>query len=91
MTSRQQRAAQNRRLVADLETRGNDRPDLLLLCECGNERCGSRVRLTRRQYDRSRNGDDRFIVAPGHRLQTDAVALVADDFWIVETRGDREL
>ena len=82
---------QNRSLLADLATRGDDGSDLLLLCECGHARCGSRVRLTRRQYDRSRNGDDRFIVAPGHRLQTDAVALVADDFWIVETRDQREL
>ena len=71
--------------------RGDEGRDLLLLCECGNERCGSRVRLTRRQYDRSRNSDDRFIVAPGHRQQNDAVMLVADDFWIVETRDQREL
>ena len=91
MTRRQQRVRQNQRLIADLATSGDDRRDLLLLCECGLERCGSRVRLTRRQYDPSRNGDGRFLVAPGHRLQTDAVMLVADDFWIVETRDQREL
>ena len=75
---------QNERLIADLATRGGDGRDLLLVCECGSERCGSRVRLTRRQYDRSRNGGDRFIVAPGHRQRTDALMLLADDFWIVE-------
>jgi hypothetical protein len=91
LTRRQQRLRQNQRLIADLATHGGDSRDLLLLCECGLERCGSRVRLTRRQYDRSRNGDDRFIVVPGHRQQTDAVILVADDFWIVETRDRREL
>ena len=86
MTRREQRATQNHRLIAELEKRGHDRRDLLLLCECGIEECGSRVRMTRRQYDRSRNGTDRFIVAPGHRLKTDAVMLVADGFWIIETR-----
>jgi hypothetical protein len=82
MTRRQERAAQNQRLIADVADGGN----LLLLCECGSETCGSRVRLTRRQYDRSRNGEGRFIVAPGHRLETDAVLLLADDFWIVKAR-----
>ena len=90
MTRREQRATQNQRLVADLEKRGDDRRDLLLLCECGGDGCGSRVRMTRRQYDRSRNGADRFIVAPGHRLKTDAVVLVADHFWIIQMRDRRK-
>jgi hypothetical protein len=88
LTRREQRATQNKRLIADLARRGEHRRELLLLCECGSEGCGSRVRLTLRQYERSRDRDARFIVAPGHRLHTDAVKLLADDFWIVESRAN---
>jgi hypothetical protein len=55
------------------------------LCECGASTCGSRVRLTRRQYERSR-GDGRFIVDSGHGRRGDAV-LVADSFWVVKGRA----
>jgi hypothetical protein len=74
---------QNARLLADLANAASDQQHLLLLCECGAATCGSRVRLTRRQYERAR-GDGRFIVAPGHGPRGDAVALVADSFWVVK-------
>jgi len=82
--SRQQRAVQNRRLVGDLAASSDAATEVLLLCECGSERCGSRLRITRRQYERARERKNRFIVAPGHHARADAVVLVADSFWIVE-------
>ena len=83
---REQRVRQNARLLAELADAASDLPDLLLLRECGASTCGSRVRLTRRQYERSR-GAGRIIVAPGYGPRGDAVVLVADSFWVVKGRA----
>jgi hypothetical protein len=88
---REQRVAQNARLAADLVRAGRNGRELLLVCECGDESCGTRVHLTRKQYERARSAPGLFILSRGHSVLGDVVRLVADDFWIVEADGrDRE-
>jgi hypothetical protein len=37
-------------------------------CECGQPRCGARIRLTPRMFEAFRRDFRAFVVAPGHEL-----------------------
>jgi hypothetical protein len=62
------------------------------VCECGNGTgCESRVEMTLAEYERVREQDDRFAVAPGH--ENDAIETVVERqerFVIVDKRDAYE-
>jgi hypothetical protein len=43
-----------------------DRDELDLVCECGDERCAERIRMTRDQYETLRANPLHFAVHAGH-------------------------
>jgi hypothetical protein len=66
--------------------------DLELVCECADERCGERLRVTTAEYERIRADPALFIVSPGH-VATDVeyVAESGDGYEIVrKDPGDPE-
>ena len=56
------------------------------LCECGEEGgCGKRVRVPIDVYERVRQQDDRFVVAPGHEtLEIERAVEWTDDYVVVD-------
>ena len=76
MTSewRQKRIADNEASFRDINERLEDSlrqvrhtPDLLrFVCECGDRRCESSVRLSFEEYEAVRRDSRRFAVVPGH-------------------------
>jgi hypothetical protein len=64
------------------------------LCECGEESCLARVKLTPAEYEAVRSHPARFFVVPGHEDLTAGEAVVEqhDRFTVVEKQGgEREL
>ena len=60
------------------------------ICECGNERCATRVAMTRDEYEAVRAVDTHFAVAPGDaHFFPDIERIVArqERYWVVEKLG----
>jgi len=53
------------------------------LCECGDERCFTRISLTSAEYEEVRAHPRRFLVAPGHEADERVIAL-NDGYAVVE-------
>jgi hypothetical protein len=92
---RERRLALNEALVRDVNERINEgaqRFDIKgradFLCECANDGCSERIRLTIDDYNRIREESSWFFVVPGHEIP--ALELVVDqgeDYVFVEKTG----
>ena len=62
------------------------------LCECGaGESCDARVRMKLVDYERMRQQDDRFAVAPGHENpEIERVVERGDGYVVVDKVGEVE-
>ncbi len=60
-------------------------------CECGRAGCSTRIQLTPEEYDRVREQDDRFAVAPGHDTpEIESVVQQNERFALVDKNPDAE-
>ena len=93
---RARRLARNESLVRDVNERisdGAQRFDIEgrtdFLCECANDDCSERVRLTLTDYNDVRNRGDRFVIAPGHDIpELERVVAEGEGFVVVEKLGE---
>ena len=75
-------------MLASLGT--EDVPEFL--CECGRDRCSSRIRMTIDEYEGVRTSPTRFVVVPGHEV--DGIDLVVEEngrFAVVEVAKPKRL
>ncbi|MCW2961243.1 MAG: hypothetical protein JWM25_1023 [Thermoleophilia bacterium] len=86
----QQRKADNEevlRAVLDRAAPARDNVSgeiVALRCECPDFDCTEILELTVAQYDKVRSAPARFVVAPGHEIDTDVVVAQRPDHVIVE-------
>ena len=82
MPSRMVFRAVNEQIVSLFASFGLD-GETALVCECGEERCTSRIELTRDEFETIRAKPLRFVVAPGHDDEH-PVVHVTDRYAVVE-------
>lgn len=59
------------------------------LCECGDQQCVERVKLTVREYEAVRAESTHFVVRPGHSIpRVERVVEESDRFTVVVKLGD---
>jgi hypothetical protein len=58
------------------------------LCECEDERCTGVISLTREEYESVREHSKRFLMVPGHEEADDRLVREADNFIVIEKRGE---
>jgi hypothetical protein len=59
------------------------------LCECGDQLCVERVKLTIREYESVRDEPTQFVVRPGHSVaRIERTVLENDRFAVVIKLGD---
>jgi hypothetical protein len=59
------------------------------LCECGDQLCVERVKLTVREYESVRDDATQFVVRPGHSVaRIERVVLENDRYAVVIKLGD---
>jgi hypothetical protein len=95
---RELRAAQNQLLSRSVdhrvkqlgETTGGAQAELDFACECADERCVERIRLSLLQFLAIDSEDNRFIVLRGHEdLDVEDVIAERDCFLVVSKRESR--
>lgn len=93
---RERRLALNEALVRDVNERineGAERFDIKsrtdFLCECANDGCSERIRLTIDDYNRIREEANWFFVVPGHEIpELERVVGTGEDYVVVEKIGE---
>jgi hypothetical protein len=60
-----------------------------LLCECGDDHCFAKLKVSAAEYERVRSDGTQFVVKPGHELlDVDEVVSRANGYWIVRKRTE---
>jgi hypothetical protein len=59
------------------------------LCECGDQMCVERVKLTPHEYERVRGDSAQFVLRPGHTVpRIERVVTETDRYVVVVKMGD---
>ena len=94
MTPREERIAHNEALCRELNERKvrwlrSGLPAAGFRCECWELGCGSRLRLSIKEWKEAREAPNRFVVAPEH-VARDVETIIQEypTFWLVEKDGD---
>lgn len=96
MSLPEERAARNEALFREVNEQArrlSGRPEstssgeLLIICECGDDRCTERVGLPSAAYEAVRSSPRRFVVVPGHENDFEHVVERADGYSVVEKEG----
>jgi hypothetical protein len=61
--------------------------DLLIICECSDDRCTDRISLPRSVYETVRANSRHFLVVPGHEGDFEHIVERAGGYSIVEKEG----
>lgn len=93
---REERLAQNEALFREVNERleelgrrtGTAEGGLDLVCECADETCVRRIRLSVRDYERVRAHPRRFVVLPGHEVDVERLVARTDGYLVVEKQGE---
>jgi hypothetical protein len=93
---REERLAQNEAMFREVNERIKDvseRTGLLdsgpdFICECADERCIERIRLSLGEYAALRADPRRFVVLRGHASDVERVVADRGAYLIVEKRGE---
>ena len=100
MSERQERLARNEAIFREINERtrslqerfGPEDPTTAyeeFLCECGDQLCVERVKLTVREYEAVRAESTQFVVRPGHSVpRIERVVKENERFTIVVKLGD---
>jgi hypothetical protein len=97
-SDRDERAAMNQMLFRDINERVKDLdssfsvliPVGAWICECANNACAERVRMSAEEYEAIRSDGARFLVAPSDEHvwpDVERVTERSDGYWIVEKFG----
>jgi hypothetical protein len=92
--SAQRRATNEDRFRAANEEIGQKAVELQIddrvpfLCECADERCREILLLPLEKFAAVRQGEVRFVIAPGHDSGPDEVVERTDTFHVVEKTGE---
>ncbi len=79
-----------RRVNEAIERGMRGRENAVFLCECGNIGCSRTIEMPLAAYGEVRRGFDRFLIAPGHEVDTvDRVVERHDDYLVVVKRSGR--
>jgi hypothetical protein len=63
----------------------NDDDELLFFCECANEKCHERIRLTVHDYKKYHRSSSEFIVLPGHHVpEIERILFDGGAYYVVE-------
>lgn len=74
-----------RQVQAGFETAG---PDPVWVCECGDETCFDKIRVSLKEYHGVRAHSDWFLIKPGHeKLDVEQVIEERPGYMIVEKDG----
>jgi hypothetical protein len=92
---RKQRIEENEKLfrevnerVAQMQVGFETSSDPEWVCECGDETCFEKLRVSVTHYREVREHDDWFLVKPGHeKLDVERVVLQRDGYVVVEKDG----
>jgi hypothetical protein len=91
MTLPEERAARNEALFREVneQARSLSGPaeEVLVICECSDDRCIERIRLPPGVYEAVREHPRRFVVVPGHDDDFERVVDRFDGYAIVEKEG----
>jgi hypothetical protein len=94
---RNRRIAKNEALFREVNERlrdlnaslGSGNGSFELLCECGDDRCFTKLEVSTTEYERVRGDATQFLVKPGHELvDLEEVVSRANDYWIVRKRAE---
>lgn len=100
MSASQERLARNEAIFREINERtrslqkrfGPEDPTTSyeeFLCECGDQMCVERVKLTIQEYEGIRAESTHFVVRPGHSIERiEHVVAKNDRFVVVEKVGD---
>ena len=96
MTSRKARIARNEALFREVNERVKDltpsEGGVEFICECGDEQCIDRVRLSADEYERVRSDPVEFFVKPGHEiLKVEEVVEEHDHYLIVRKHVEEQV
>jgi hypothetical protein len=58
------------------------------LCECGDQLCLERVKLTRREYESVRGEPTQFVLRPGHTLRPVERIVLENERYVVVVKLD---
>lgn len=91
----EERAARNEALFREVNEQIRERVDsapadprtIEIVCECSNDTCMERIRVSLAIYERVRAEPRQFLVTPGHRSEIDRVVEEGDGYVIVEKGG----
>ena len=91
-TVREGRMAANEAFFRSVNERLEDRTPattvLIVLCECADDECTQRIRLTRSEYEDIRSDSTQFVIAHGHAdPEIEKVVLRTDRFEMVRKIG----
>ncbi len=68
--------------------RGDDEPELTVLCECANADCTERLMMTPDEYAQVRSDTRQFVIVPGHEyIDLEEVVCRTDGYEIVRKTG----
>jgi hypothetical protein len=92
--SREKRVAYNEAKAREINEqksewldRGHD--SLSFNCECWQDDCSERIRLSEEEWEKARAKPSRFAVAPEHVAgEFEAVLEEHPDFWLIEKKGE---
>jgi hypothetical protein len=59
-----------RRVNEAIERGGDDRGSAVFVCECGNLGCSETLELSISEYEAVRTDFARFLIVPGHEIET---------------------
>lgn len=93
---REERLAQNEALFREVNERleelsrrtGTADGGVDFVCECADETCTRRIRLSLQEYERVRAHPRRFVVLPGHEQDVERVVEDRGAYRIVEKDGE---
>ena len=78
----------NERIRDAAAVHGGDAHVYEFICECADPGCVERVSLTLAEYERVRGEGSRFVLAPGHDLQSiESVVAATPDHIVVDKIG----
>ena len=95
MNLSEERAARNEALFREVNEQvrslssgqPSGREELLIICECSDDRCIERLSLPVSVYETTRAAPRRFVVVPGHDNDFERVVERADGYAVVEKEG----
>lgn len=93
MRERDRRVGENELLFREVNERVKEISDTFsfrmpqedFICECGDESCTQRVRVSAEEYEQVRSQPTQFFVLPGHELpDVETVVQTSDRFSVVQ-------